>query len=123
MKEKDLNKIAKIEKAIKDKYGEEAIQNPKRHWDEEKEKKYLEDLKTFYKPTQSNKEKKEEEGYLVSRKKNLPDHDRNCPVCESYSFSGQDDLYMVKFDCCFTCYIEYVEDREERWKSGWRPNN
>ena len=29
MKEKDLNKIAKIEKAIKDKYGEEAIQNPK----------------------------------------------------------------------------------------------
>ena len=45
---KDLNDIAAIEKAIKEKYGEEAIQNPKRHWDEEKEKKYLENLTLFF---------------------------------------------------------------------------
>ena len=44
---KDLNEIASIEKAIKEKYGEEAIQNPKKTWDEEKEKKYLQGLKEF----------------------------------------------------------------------------
>ena len=40
MKNRDLNEIAKLEKAIKEKYGEEAIQNPKGTWDKEKEDKY-----------------------------------------------------------------------------------
>tara|TARA_B100000085_G_scaffold193893_1_gene177786 strand:+ start:6993 stop:7325 length:333 start_codon:yes stop_codon:yes gene_type:complete len=107
---KDLNEIARIEKAIKEKYGEEAIQNPKGLWTEEKEKKYLSDLKIFY----NGKEKK--------RKSLEPSPDRTCPVCGTYSFSVKDDLYMNKFECCFECYIQYVEDREERWKTGWRPN-
>ena len=33
-----LNQIAKYEKAIKEKYGNEAIQNPKKGWDKEKGK-------------------------------------------------------------------------------------
>ena len=36
MTKKDLNEIAKIEKAIKKKYGSEAIQNPKANWNKEK---------------------------------------------------------------------------------------
>mgnify|MGYP003122992503 CR=1 FL=1 len=80
--EQDLNKIAQIEKAIKEKYGSEAIQNPKGNWTKEKEKKYLKDLEKFY---QRNK-----------RKATIEQHE---------------------------CFIQYVEDREERWKSGWRPNN
>lgn len=123
MKEKDLNKIAKIEKAIKEKYGEDAIQNPKRLWDEEKEKKYLEDLKAFHERSTRSRKTKEIEGVIVKERKALNDIDRNCPVCSSYSFSSQDDLYMTKFECCFECYIQYIEGREERWKSGWRPNN
>jgi len=35
----------------------------------------------------------------------------------------KDDLYMNKFDCCWKCYIQWVEDREERWLEGWRPLN
>ena len=31
-KEKDPNYVVKVEKAIADKYGEEAIQNPKANW-------------------------------------------------------------------------------------------
>lgn len=123
MKEKDLNKVAKIEKAIKDKYGEEAIQNPKGSWNEEKENKYLEDLKTFYKRSGRKKETKEKDGYLVKDNKVTKPASRICPVCGSYSMTGEDDLYMTKFECCFECYIQYVEDREERWKSGWRPND
>jgi|TARA_B110000467_G_C18086479_1_gene349507 hypothetical protein len=123
MKEKDLNEIAKIEKAIKEKYGEDAIQNPKRHWDEEKEKKYLEDLKAFHERPRRSKKTEEVEGIIIKERKSIQEVDRECPVCNSYSFSGQDDLYMTKFECCFKCYIQYVEGREERWKSGWSPNN
>ena len=122
MKEKDLNKIAKIEKAIKEKYGDEAIQNPKRDWDEEKEKKYLEDLKAFHERPRRAKKTEEVGGLVIKETKTSHKVDRNCPVCGSYSFSGDDDLYMTKFECCFECYIQYIEGREERWKSGWRPN-
>ena len=38
MKDKDLNKIAAVEKAIAEKYGAEAVSNPSSDWNEEKEK-------------------------------------------------------------------------------------
>ena len=47
MKEEDLNYIAALEKAIKKKYGDDAIQNPAKFWDETKEKSYLRQLKDF----------------------------------------------------------------------------
>jgi hypothetical protein len=123
LKKRDLNQIAKVEKAIKDKYGEEAIQNPKGNWDKEKEAKYLEDLKAFHERPSREKTTEDLDGFLVKTKKTKLEVDRNCPVCGSYSFLVEDDLYMMKFDCCFSCYIKYIEGREERWKSGWRPNN
>ena len=121
---KDLNNIAKIEKAIEQKYGKEAIANPKKHWDEEKEKKYLEDLKAFYKKSNKNKKVKKFNGFTIKEKESTWRNkaERNCPVCNAYSFLKKDDLYMNKFECCFDCYIQYVEGREERWKTGWRPN-
>ena len=87
MKKKDLNEIAKIEKAIKEKYGDEAIQNPKRDWDEEKEKKYLEDLKSFHERPRRTRKTKEIEGIIVKDRKTSNKVDRSCPVCGSYSFS------------------------------------
>jgi len=123
VKKKDLNEIAKIEKAIREKYGEETIQNPKKDWDPEKEKKYLENLRSFYSETSRKKETTQVNGFLVRKSKTKTDIKRTCPVCGAYSFSSQDDLYMTKFSCCFKCYIQYVEDREDRWKSGWRPNS
>ena len=123
MKEKDLNQVAKIEKAIRDKYGEEAIQNPKGSWDKEKEQKYLEELKSFYDRSKRSRVVEQEEGFIIKTRKTAHQVNRSCPVCGSYSFSSRDDIYMVKFDCCQNCYIQYIEGREERWKSGWRPNN
>ena len=26
------------------------------------------------------------------------------------------DVYMNKFDCCYECYIKFVEGREELWQ-------
>lgn len=123
MKEKDLNKIAKIEKAIKEKYGPEAIQNPKGSWNKEKEEKYLESLKQFYLKNKKESKIEEKEGFLLKDRKQKNKTSRVCPVCSSYSFSADDDVYMTKYQCCFNCYIQYVEGREERWNSGWRPKS
>ena len=120
-KEKDLNYIASVEKAIKEKYGEETIVNPKSRWNKEKESKYLEGLKKLYDKKREKSPKVEVEGFLLSGKRATMDSTRSCPVCSSYSFDIKDDLYMNKFKCCFECYIKHVEGREVRWKSGWRP--
>jgi hypothetical protein len=119
----DLNKIAKIEQAIKEKYGDEAIQNPKKNWNQEKENKYLKDLNKFHNRHHADKETTQKEGFTIRQKKDKQVTARECPVCNAYSFSFEDDLYMTKYECCFNCYVKYVEDREERWNSGWRPNN
>ena len=42
MTAKDTDYIAKIEKAIAQKYGEEATHNPRRFWNEDKEQEYIE---------------------------------------------------------------------------------
>lgn len=122
MKKLDLNEVAKIEKAIKEKYGEEAIQNPKGSWSPEKEDKYLEDLKAFYERNSRPRQTEESQGFKIKTRKTKKLIERTCPVCSSYSFSPKDDLYMLKFECCFNCYIQYIDGREERWNSGWRPN-
>ena len=124
MKE-DSNHIAKVEKAIAQKYGKETIQNPKANWDEEKEKEYLEQLKKLSEKEQSIKEKSEKvesNGFFISKKLLIKDTERECPVCNKYSFKTMDDVYMTKFECCFNCYVQFGEGREERWQKGWRPD-
>ena len=126
MKKKNLNKIVKIEKAIAKKFGQEAIINPKSKWDDEKEKEYLQQLKEFYsrqRKKADNDEKINEEGFLLSKNLINRESKRVCTTCSEYSFNMKDDLYMNKFECCWKCYIQWVEDREERWLNGWRPNN
>jgi len=126
-KHKDPNYVAKLEKAIKDKYGEAAIENPRKYWNDEKEDAHQEQIKKLYEKetkSRSNEEKIEQDGFLIPKKLfNREVLKRTCPICEIYSFSPKDDLYMNKFECCFKCYINWVEGREERWETGWRPNN
>lgn len=122
MKNNDPDYVAKLEKAIADKYGKETIVHPKSEWDDEKEKEYLKELKTNYRFDSREQEKEEVNGVLISKELLNRETKRSCPTCNTYSFKSVDDLYMTKFDCCFKCYIQWVEGREERWKSGWRPN-
>ena len=123
---KDLNQIVKIEKAISKKYGEDAIANPKHHWNEEKEKEYLQQLKelSIKERNQSEKDQKIEiDGVFISKKLLIKETKRTCLVCSVYSFELNDDLYMNRYKCCRKCYVQWVEGREERWKTGWRPKN
>ncbi len=124
MKNKDPNYAIKVEKAIAEKYGSEAVQNPKANWTDEKEKEYLEQLKEVCKSTSTSHSGEEQiNGVFISKKLLKRESKRSCPVCNTYSFKSNDDVYMSKFECCEKCYIQWVEDREDRWKSGWRPNN
>ena len=125
MKKKDWDYIAKLEKAIAEKYGEEAVQNPAKFWDKEKEKEYLKELKEQVISDQSIRyeEKVEIDGFFIPKKLINKDTRRTCPTCGKYSFSAKDDVYMNKYECCYECFITYVEDREERWLNGWRPKN
>ena len=120
------NKIAGIEKAIKEKYGEEAIAHPRSNWDDDKEREYLEQIKKLAEKKRRVAEKTDKVdngGFFVSKKLLNKESKRKCPVCSIYSFNIQDDIYMSKYECCQKCYIQYVEDREDRWKTGWRPDN
>ena len=119
------DKIASLEKAIAQKYGAHTIDNPRRFWDEEKEKNYIEQSKRTkdkFSKLSENQDKVELEGFLINKKLLTRDHNRTCPVCGIYSFHPRDDLYMNRFEACFECYVQWIEDREERWKEGWRPN-
>ena len=111
---KDPNHLLKVEKAISEKYGEETIQDPRKTWDDEKEKEYLKQIKKIAKETKP-KEKIEVDGVLLPKKLFTKESERTCPVCNIYSFKGRDDLYMAKFKCCYRCYIHHVEGREEKW--------
>ena len=122
MSKKDPNYIARLEKAIAEKYGQEAIENPRKYWDDEKEKEYIAQLKEFYKAKEKESfDKQDVNGVFVPKKLLNNDSNRSCPICNVYSFASNDDVYMTKFDCCQKCYIQWVEGREERWKKGWRP--
>jgi predicted Holliday junction resolvase-like endonuclease len=122
----NTHNIARLEHAIQEKYGPDAIKTPTSEWGEEKEKKFLEQSKTLNKKLQKSMEKderQETDGVLISKKLlSREAEERICPVCNKYSFDTKDSVYMNKFECCRMCYIQWVEDREKRWKSGWRPS-
>ena len=86
--------VAKVEKAIAQKYGVEATHNPRRFWDGDKEKEYMqqsiEERKKFSKLAEAE-DKVEEDGFLINKKLLTRDHNRTCPVCEKYSFHPRDD--------------------------------
>ena len=123
---RDLNHIAAIEKAIKKKYGDEAIVNPRAGWSHEKEKDYLQQLQqTTYdeEENDSSDEFEDLNGVLIHKKLVNRRKENRCDTCKSKIVNLDDDVSYTKFGACYKCYINYIESREERWKTGWRPKN
>ena len=124
---KDPNRIARIEQAIAKKYGQEAVDNPRKYWDDAKEEGYREQLKILAekeKKYEESQEKIEVDGVLMSKKLLTRESiRRGCPVCKTFSFKVIDDVYMNKYDCCYKCHVQWVQGREERWMTGWRPSH
>ena len=123
---KDTNYIAAVEKAITEKYGKNTVQDFRHEWPEHKEKEYLAQLKEMTTKRDNNSIKKEEivvGDVKITKRRTRQKEDRTCPVCKTYSFSRRDDLYMNRFKCCYDCYVDFVEYREEAWKNGERPTD
>ena len=126
MSKDKLNHIAAVEQAISKKYGDETVQNPKANWDENKEKEYLQQMRKLYEKTNRNEsfqEKIDVNGIKVSKKLFNRDSLQHCSVCSSLARKSTDDVCLLKYECCYKCYIQYVEGREQRWEKGWRPKN
>ena len=121
---KDLNYVAAVEKAISEKYGKEAVQDFRSTWEPKREESYLVQLKNRRTKLQTFKDRKK--FFLVGdveirKKHNTERTNRTCPVCKTYSFCARVDLYMNRFKCCYLCYVDFVERREEEWAAGKRP--
>jgi hypothetical protein len=118
----DPNYIAKLEKAIEKKYGNEAIVNPKSLWSEEKERDYQEQIQKLSEKEsilQNSKQIEQEEdkdGYLVKNKL-FTKNDGVCPLCKFYTKYIQDDLYLTKYKMCYKCYL-INEDKIKRNKQS-----
>jgi hypothetical protein len=110
----DLNQIAALEKAISQKYGDLAVQNPAYFWNQDKEKEYLEQLKEVSKKTLQKEEyeEKEHNGFYVRGKLFTKEQNNKCSKCGIYSTKMFDDLYLNKFDCCYTCYVKHIEGKK-----------
>ena len=120
---KGLDEIAAVERLFAEEYGKQATRNFRSDWNEIKEKNYLTQLR------QASENRKKEDsskidvgGILIPSKVLEKKNNRTCPVCKTYSFSSKDDLYMNRFKCCFVCYIDFVQGREERWDKGYVPD-
>lgn len=119
---KDLNYIAALEKAISEQYGDIATVNPKAGWNESKESEYLElSREKMIRDSRIQSETVQLDGILIPKKLFSSVQKRKCEHCNTYSFNREDDVYFSKYDACRKCYIKYIEDREDRWKQGWRP--
>ena len=83
MSEKDFDHIARVEKAIAEKYGEEAVSNPRANWDEEREKDYLNQMQELYSKQRkydTHQQKIEINGIKVSKKLLNREQLRSCPA-------------------------------------------
>lgn len=121
---RDIEYIGKIEKAIAEKYGEEATMNPRSLWNEEKEQEYLEQVKenaNKYYEKDKDDDILENDGIFISKKLLNKSNASSCPICDKYLTGTQDNVYILKWDCCSSCYIKWVEGREARWLQNWRP--
>jgi len=117
--------IAGVEKAISEKYGEDASRDIRYFWDKDKEKMYKRQLKRLSEKSLEegrNKEQIEKNGYLLLKKNRKSKLHVNCPLCSERTQKIFDDIKIEKYECCQKCFIDFVEGREDRWMSGWRPD-
>lgn len=107
--ERSLDDIAKLERAIEMKYGPDVLKHPRENWDENKEKKFIHDIKNYLatmeeKENNYNVEVKDNIEYVS--KKTLSSQTRICCECSKYSISKVDDLYLKKLNICYKCYLK-----------------
>ena len=111
MNEWEPDYVKRVGAAIIEKYGKETLTSPKANWTIAKELHYLKQIKKISRRKQKEIEndKINIEGVLIPKKLFMKESNRVCGTCNTYSFDLKDDLYFTKFDCCWKCWIEYID--------------
>lgn len=113
------NQLLLFQSALRQKFGDFALIDLSTLWNETKEKMYRSFLQ---------KESKIDSEHALRIKsgtsnKKLFILGNKCEGCSKVSLKVKDQPYMAKFNSCFSCYISYINGREDRWNEGWRPNH
>lgn len=121
-----MNKKDYLLQMIKERYGKNALIDPRATGsglDEEEIRKQLLKFDEKVRKARRKNEKVEKNGFFISKgvlkRANV---ERVCPVCNTFSFSTYDDVYMMRFKCCFECYIQHVDGREKQWLENLKKN-
>lgn len=114
MENKKKDNADKIVSAIKEKYGPDVDIAPREEWDQEKERRYLEDLKKI-KDCEDLEEVDEGEYKTIKR---IIETDKNnvCHKCGKYGLKRNDDVYLGKYGFCAECYIKFYQGSAAWWE-------
>lgn len=103
---KDPNDIVKLEKAIAQKYGNQAIVNPKSLWDEQSETSYQQQLSGSFAEKEKKIVEEVKEGYSIQNTRLVIPECRICSKCGIFSLNARDSLYLNKFELCHRCFLK-----------------
>lgn len=110
---KDSNEVAKLEKAIAEKYGQAAIVNPRGLWSPEDEAQYQQQISSGSWVPAKEMSEEQKDGYLIENGELITKEIRLCSKCGKYSIDCRDNLYLNKFQLCWKCYLK--EEVIFRW--------
>ena len=116
-----LEKLQRIEEAIKTKFGENSVLDPRSLWNDKKEEEYQKQLTELHLKNslrEKSVEKVEKNGVLIQKHLFIEENETKdeCGLCENCLLDFRDKTYINKFGTCFECFIQHVEGREEKYK-------
>lgn len=112
---KQLEQLSNLQIALIKRFGKEIIEPINSNWTKEDEAEFIRQIDEFEEKLRILREQREEI--------TLFNGEIECEFCGHIRalFKINDEVSMTKYGCCHRCYVKYVEGREERWQTGWRP--
>ena len=116
----DEKTLKKIEAAIIERHGEDAVQDPADFWTTEQEERYKEQYKRRKNEEDREERCKQAENVYIAKKLITQESKadilfRKCKKCNNESKRDiDDDTCFTKYDCCYKCYIRNIEPIEQR---------
>lgn len=105
--------LQQLSQAIKEKFGEQVLQDVRQTWNNTKELNYKKDVRERNKKLYSSLLREEKDGFVIRKKLvSSDDLERTCSKCDKFSFSIKDKFYLRRFGTCEKCYILHIEGRE-----------
>lgn len=89
----NVDRVAKVERAIKQKYGEEYITN----------------IKSLFTPEIDALYRKQIKKIKIKNKKQPKKKTLSCPMCDRYIYTKTDKYYLYKYEACEECYINNIQ--------------